>query len=309
MDVRGLFNKMFQRQDNSPHDQRIVNPVLPRLSLEFVKERAIIGWMANRMGEYLSWNKGARDFLFFKSFLSKEESDENELLKLSELMFQWCTKGENVPEKIKHKRLAPSLETAFLNVYREYSEYCKRVNSEPAVIAQNDPNGDLNMWGVYRDVMYAATQRRFLLISNDELEVYMQGTILLEQEVKERADIAVCREKTKDVFQTLGIEPSTIMSWQLAISEAVTNILKHAEYGRMSVMENGEEIQVIIMDKGPGFALNELPNTVLMAGYSTKKSLGQGFTLMMKMTHQVLLNTTPNGSTIILIFKKAGRRK
>lgn len=322
MHVRGLLDKMLHSVDNSPQNKKTAFPVLPpSLSLEFVQKSSILGWMANRMGEFLSLSKQERDSLFFFAFYMERGSDQNELLALSELMIRWHQRGENVPEKIKHERLPHALETAFLNVYREYQDYYKNqeaairenlhssVNSEFVSAASSAPNVNISMWGVYRDVMYAATQRKFLLISDDEIDVNMQGTILLEQEVKERTDITVCREKTKGIFQQLGLEPATIMSWQLVISEAVTNILKHAEHGRMLVAECEEEIRVIIKDKGPGFSLNDLPNTVLIAGYSTKKSLGQGFTLMMKMTDQVLLNTTPNGSTIILIFKKAGQRK
>ena len=63
-------------------------------------------------------------------------------------------------------------------------------------------------------------------------------------------------------------------------------------------------MNIIIEDTGSGFPLKTLPYTTLMAGYSTKKSLGQGFTLMMKLATQVLLKTSSSGSTIVLIFEE-----
>ncbi|ERN54642.1 ATP-binding protein [Alkalihalophilus marmarensis] len=95
-----------------------------------------------------------------------------------------------------------------------------------------------------------------------------------------------------------------MMNWLLVISEGITNIIKHAEEGRVTLYRciEREELYAVIEDKGPGFPLDRLPNMTLFAGYSSKESLGQGFTLMTKMTKRVLLYTSPIGSTIILTF-------
>ncbi|WAH36787.1 ATP-binding protein [Alicyclobacillus dauci] len=167
-----------------------------------------------------------------------------------------------------------------------------------------DDDWDRRIWQVYRDVIYAATQRKFLLITEQEVDSYMQGNIRLEVEVKERTDITKCRERANQVFLDLGYEPTNIMGRLLVISEAVTNILKHAEYGKMILVEDGQSVRAVIQDTGPGFSIPDLPNTTLLAGYSTKKSLGQGFNLMMKMSDQVVLSTSPQGSTIILVFNE-----
>jgi anti-sigma regulatory factor (Ser/Thr protein kinase) len=94
------------------------------------------------------------------------------------------------------------------------------------------------------------------------------------------------------------------MSWILVLSEAITNTIKHAELGKMTLVESveEEEIRFVIEDNGPGFPLKDLPKNTLLAGCSTKKSMGQGFTLMMKIAKQVILYTSPRGSTIILTF-------
>jgi phosphoglycerate-specific signal transduction histidine kinase len=92
----------------------------------------------------------------------------------------------------------------------------------------------------------------------------------------------------------------------------LSNHLNTMSFGKCIVMlcsrqhnHTDSTVNVLVEDIGPGFPLKLLPNTTLMAGYSTKKSLGQGFTLMMKMIEQVLLSTVPyEGSTLILIFTR-----
>nr|WP_275695532.1 ATP-binding protein [Fredinandcohnia sp. SECRCQ15] len=159
-------------------------------------------------------------------------------------------------------------------------------------------------WEVYRDVVFAATQGRLLLISEDEVNRYKEGNILCERTIKDRSDIPTCRNIVKSCLENREISNSQIMSWLLALSEAITNTIKHAEEGKMTLIEDLEknEIRFVIDDNGPGFQLDELPRATLLAGYSTKKSMGQGFTLMMKMAKQLLLYSSPKGSILILVF-------
>jgi anti-sigma regulatory factor (Ser/Thr protein kinase) len=166
---------------------------------------------------------------------------------------------------------------------------------------------EVTKWTVYRDVIFAATQGKFLLITEEEVRNYRVGNILCEGIIKERSDIPACRNKAKDSLEHKVTNKAKIMSWLLVLSEAITNTIKHAEEGTMTILEDEEasEIRFIIEDKGPGFPLKDLPKTTLLAGYSTKRSMGQGFTLMMKMTKQVVLYTSPIGSTLILLFDSA----
>ncbi|WP_419879142.1 ATP-binding protein [Brevibacillus centrosporus] len=55
------------------------------------------------------------------------------------------------------------------------------------------------------------------------------------------------------------------MSHLLVISEAITNILKHAQEGKMSIVSTDSMIHVVVEDNGPGFPLELLPNTKLLS--------------------------------------------
>jgi anti-sigma regulatory factor (Ser/Thr protein kinase) len=155
---------------------------------------------------------------------------------------------------------------------------------------------------VYRDVIYAATQKKFLLIRAGDVDAYKRGNVICEAGIKERSDIPKAREAAKLSLLDNGVPAAAVMAHLLVISEAVTNILKHAKDGKLTIVKTATSLHVLAEDTGSGFPLKLLPYTTLMAGYSTKKSLGQGFTLMMKMADQVLLSTSSSGSAVILVF-------
>nr|WP_245247298.1 MULTISPECIES: ATP-binding protein [unclassified Paenibacillus] len=204
-------------------------------------------------------------------------------------------------------RLPDKFHVCLLEIYEEIKQDIGRYIPEGRSPEISHVTEDDEIWQVYRDVIFAATQRKFLLIRKTEVDEYKQGSLLCRVSITERSDIPKARDLAKQNLLELGFSQSVVMSQILVISEAITNILKHAKEGIMFIVATDTEIHVLVEDKGSGFPLKLLPNTTLMAGYSTKKSLGQGFTLMMKMTDQVLLSTVPDeGSTLILVFNRKG---
>jgi anti-sigma regulatory factor (Ser/Thr protein kinase) len=218
-------------------------------------------------------------------------------------MLKWSEQKLDVPHQIKRLDVRPDIQNAMLKAYDIYKN---DLFSTPHTAEEQQLTASSNdeKWQVYRDVIFAATQEKFLLITEEEVNQYKEGIVLCEGRIKERSDIPTCRNLAKEKLESEGFSHSMIMSWLLVLSEAITNVIKHAEEGKMTIIkdEKNHEIRFIIEDKGPGFDLKDLPKKTLLAGYSTKKSLGQGFTLMMKMTKRVLLFTSSKGSTIILNF-------
>jgi anti-sigma regulatory factor (Ser/Thr protein kinase) len=321
--VRRFFKKVFQRSPESKQYSQ-PPPLASGLTLHDVKQRAVIGYLARHMAQRL--NYADADELFYLAF--SRLTFENERMSvvgrelpihLAGLLYSWVQNKEEIAERMKELNLSLDLESCLIETYEEFKEQLKSEmpafvplsNEEEVVVKKIEPKEgeveeltELTEWKIYRDVMYAVTQKKFLLISKDEIPQYMKGRILCEGEIKERSDIPKCRNLAQKALQELSLNGVNVMGWILLISEAITNILKHAEEGRMLLVEDSGAIRVIVEDKGPGFSLKDLPNMTLMAGYSTKKSLGQGFTLMMKMAKQVLLYTSPKGSTIVLILNK-----
>ena len=67
----------------------------------------------------------------------------------------------------------------------------------------------------------------------------------------------------------------------------------------MSVSAGGGLFRVRVSDEGHGIDAMQLPHATLMRGYSTRSSMGLGFTLMHEMSDRLCLATDPEGTTLI----------
>ncbi|GAB7386701.1 hypothetical protein BSNK01_05370 [Bacillaceae bacterium] len=308
-----------------PKDKKLPAGVsfLPDLTLHEVLERALLAQMARKIGQALGWDKSASDALFCSAFLQEEpgrgtenerdpgRGEDKEILALAAAFVALLKRGEDAMERIRQTSFPSDCREKLEQIYAQQLAEWRACLSSPLFSAKSDQepgrsDSDELEWRIYRDVMYAVTQKKFLLIPKQTLPQYFQGRLMCQREIKERSCIPACREVARESLESLGIDPTVIRNWLLLISEAVTNVIKHAREGKMSVIDEEECVRVIVEDRGPGFPLRELPNLVLLAGYSTKKSLGQGFTLMLKMADQVLLATDGEGSALILVFDKRG---
>lgn len=306
--MRRFFNAFKNTSEEVRHTAPSLSPNITFSDLNYMTKR---GFLSKKISQYLGLGQDDGDSFFYQSltkssFLEKKENIQtNDILYLSELMLKWHEKKMDIPLQIKKMNIKNDIQNAMLKAFEIYKEDLfsppLKLNTKPEVLSMQDTD---DKWRVYRDVMFAATQEKFLLITKEEVNKYKIGKLFCEGIIKERSDIPICRNLAKEHLELVGIKNSTIMSCLLVLSEAITNTIKHAEEGKMSLIQDEENnvIKFIIEDIGPGFSLSNLPNMILLAGYSTKKSLGQGFTLMMKIAKQVLLNTSSKGSTIILIF-------
>ncbi len=268
---------------------------------------SIIGWIANKLGQLAKvecCNSGRLIINALNKDLNNLNLDNQEdyLLYLADCLVTWVENNEDVYFNIKMMRLEANYHKYLLEIY----ELIK--SDDNIYFNKKAPNAkELSMedrvWEVYRDVLHATSQRKFLLIKENELEMYKIGRTLCNEPVIEKNDIPKVRNKAKECLENIGIQRSEVSSYILIISEAITNILKHAKDGRLVIIQAEKSLNVIIEDKGNGFPLEILPYTILTEGYSTKKSLGQGFTLMLKLAKRVLLKTSSTGSSIVLVLK------
>ena len=313
--MRRLLNKVLKKSDKGIEIQPKNPSHLHELSysnLSFMNKR---GFLAMKISQYLQVYKEEQDDMFIQSFFNpsfinfKEESEHKEfILYLSELMLTWNSQNVDIRSKVKETGFRHDIQNAMLKAYEMYKQelFSQTTSTQNQVVSKKNNSDDIK-WTVYRDVISAATQGQFLLITEEEVSRYKTGHVFCEGSIKERSDIPLCRNNAKEGFEQRGYDKTTVMSWLLVLSEAITNTIKHGEGGKMTLVEDVEnrEIRFVIEDNGPGFTLEDLPKQTLQAGYSTKRSMGQGFTLMMKIAKQVLLYTSSKGSTVILLFDTA----
>jgi anti-sigma regulatory factor (Ser/Thr protein kinase) len=90
----------------------------------------------------------------------------------------------------------------------------------------------------------------------------------------------------------------------LAAGEAATNAIKYGSNGNCRIYRSADRVIARISDYGGGIRSEDLPASILVPGFSTKISLGMGYTLMLKLSDRVWLATGPHG-TVVQIEKSA----
>jgi len=151
------------------------------------------------------------------------------------------------------------------------------------------------------DVIRCVTQGRFRLAEENEFPD--DGAVAMDATVRAPEEYPLLRGRLRTVLLNSGMEPTAAGDFLVAIGEAVTNSLKHAQGGQCTVKITPDMVRVRVCDDGPGIAPNALPDTILKAGYSTKASLGMGFTLMLEMADAVWLATDEGDGAAIQLEK------
>ncbi|UHA60845.1 hypothetical protein KDJ21_003835 [Metabacillus litoralis] len=59
-------------------------------------------------------------------------------------------------------------------------------------------------------------------------------------------------------------------------------------------------LRIVVKDTGSGMRIDDIPKATLLSGYSSKISLGHGFSLMLKLMDQIKLATSSEGTTIVM---------
>ncbi|WP_458122151.1 HD domain-containing phosphohydrolase [Paenibacillus sp. Z6-24] len=158
----------------------------------------------------------------------------------------------------------------------------------------------------YKDVISTLSHSKIdICLESQEIE-HELGDWMDEMEVNTRADVSSSRTLVTQHIPELIRQQyaKKVMSVKLAVSEAVTNLIKHAEKGKISVYQKNGKYQIYITDHGSGIPLHELPKTILVSGYSSKSSLGKGFALMHLSADRIMLHTGTEGTAILLEFNE-----
>lgn len=153
----------------------------------------------------------------------------------------------------------------------------------------------------YREVIRAVTQGKFEL--EESGSVPQVGEPVAELPVHNGDEYAAARSAILETAEAAGMAPERVDDLLIAAGEAISNALKHAGGGTCALYRAPDSIVVRISDTGGGIRSLDLPNMILKSGFSTKVSLGMGYTLMLKLTDHVWLSTGPEG-TVVQLEKK-----
>ncbi|MDQ0160907.1 ATP-binding protein [Alkalibacillus salilacus] len=287
------FLKTKAKDENSLSDK------VPQIELPQLINQTIVGFIAKEISNELKLPSEEGQKIFYSTITNKSAEYHREngsLLKYAYQLVEWTRDQKDVYKKVKKIEGSEQTKEAILKVYERL-----KIDLKHMLFTNINQFPNSREWEIYRDVMYASSQRKFLLIDKKELILQESGVLLFSIMIQNHHDISLCRKKITKILAERNISGQDKNSWLLAISEIVTNVLKHAQNGRMMVFERNGEIQVVIEDNGHGFSLKNLPNLIMLSGFSTQNSLGQGFTLVMRIVDQLLLYTTPYGSSVIIL--------
>lgn len=154
---------------------------------------------------------------------------------------------------------------------------------------------------IFRDILLAITQNKLhLLLEPAELNLFQDAEKIGEIDMLVPLDMVTARKTIEKWLTDIGVERSRRFNMIVCVSEAATNVIKHAGTGKVSYFLFGNKIQVWVEDQGKGIDFSELPKTTLLKGYSSKVSLGMGFTIMLELMDKVYLLTSPKGTLVII---------
>ncbi len=158
----------------------------------------------------------------------------------------------------------------------------------------------------YKDALCAVTRGKLVLCERDELETAWEaaGTDKGRVEITENADVPKSRRFVESALEGEGLTEEKVADAALCATEAVGNVVKHADSGAVAVRTTEQTATIRIEDVGPGIDFAHLPNAVLAAGFSTAPSLGMGYSILLEMMDRVHLSTNTSGTIILLEIQK-----
>lgn len=151
-------------------------------------------------------------------------------------------------------------------------------------------------------VVLAVTEGALHLVEPDQIPDLPNVSLDLGLDVE--SNYQAVRDFLRELSSVTDFSDEETEDLVLAAGEAITNAIKHAELGRCLVGSTETEIVVRVSDRGEGIHPDALPETLFQAGFSTKVSLGLGYTLLLQLVDEMWLSTGPEGTTLQLAKRK-----
>ncbi|MHB0977463.1 MAG: PAS domain S-box protein [Candidatus Aquicultorales bacterium] len=209
--------------------------------------------------------------------------------------FEWLAKdkgGMRFWVEVNLKNVVLSGEQHILAVVRDITE---RKKSEEELLEK-----DRSIRQAYTDVIDAVTGGKLILMTREELDEALGEPVTEPYAFESYQEMAAARRFLREAVAEnfpAGPDPNKFI---VAFGEAITNAVKHADGGRFRIYRKDGTLQIEVADSGSGIDFRMLPKATLVPGFSTKPSLGIGFSVMLDLCDRVLLTTRPGNTTVVL---------
>jgi PAS domain S-box-containing protein len=152
----------------------------------------------------------------------------------------------------------------------------------------------------FHDTILSVTGGKFDICDKCTVEKFKSEAIM-KKTFLSIADIHHGRQDIVEFCSARGLNGERLKAFIIGVGEAANNALKHGKEGTVYAGVTDNSVWIGISDKGKGIESIILPQAVLMRGFSTKPSLGLGYSIMLDVSDQIYLYTSSKGTTIILI--------
>lgn len=186
-------------------------------------------------------------------------------------------------------------QTLALAVVRDVTERVRAEEERRAV----EQRAEQQKKQFYRETIYSITSGRLDICDRDTLVPYVAASDICS-EVTAPSHVSKARHAAEHVCRVHGLNGDRLGMFMVAVGEAITNALKHGSRGVVYAGGDDSDVWVGIEDDGPGIESLILPRAVLLKGFSTKPSLGLGYSVMLEAADEIHLKTDHTGTFVVL---------
>ncbi|MHB9035050.1 MAG: PAS domain S-box protein [Armatimonadota bacterium] len=152
----------------------------------------------------------------------------------------------------------------------------------------------------YRETILSVTDAKLDICEAPSIRPYItEAEIKLD--ILGPSDVADARRQVEHICHENGLLGDRLDMFVIGAGEAITNAVKHADGGRVYAGAGETSVWVAVADKGKGIESLILPRATLLRGFSTKPSLGLGYSIMLEVSDHILLKTGSRGTTVVLV--------
>lgn len=151
----------------------------------------------------------------------------------------------------------------------------------------------------YRETILAMSEGKFQLVEPEEARDFIRSPTL-HLAFSQAGELREVRRLTCEWARSQGLSEEAAHDFEIAIGEASTNALKHASGGELFGGRDNGSIWIAVVDHGEGIDTFAIPRVAFQSGYTTKSTMGLGYTLMLAVCDRVMLASGPGGTTVIM---------
>ena len=203
--------------------------------------------------------------------------------------------GEEIPVEICARTERVGGELVCLAIARDLTE--RRREEQERQQAFKQAERDKRQF--YRETILAVTGGHFMLGEEDEAPEWLAGAEFSAR-LPGPEHLSRVRHQAMDYCRRRGLTGERLERFELAVGEALANAVKHAGGGFLYAGADDHSVWVAVVDHGKGMDTFTIPRIALLPGFTTKASMGLGFTIMLDSADLLRLATGTEGTTIWL---------